>query len=650
LEIIDTDPLPILLVSFNSLSPGIWIQLLLIACLLILSAVFSASEVAYFSLSPTELDKIRTEKSSVNLRILDILSKPKRLLATILIANNTVNVAIAIMSTTIVDGMMVFDEKEWLLRFLIQVIGVTLLILIVGEITPKVFATANAVRVASVMSTPIILIRKLLYPISSILVKSNNLIDKKFKKRNNNITVNELGHALELTYSSENTTVEEKKILEGIVKFGNTDVKQIMKPRMDIVAFDTETGFSELIVKIIDSGFSRVPVFEENLDKIKGVLYIKDLLPHLEKKNGFDWNSLIREAFYVPENKKIDDLLKEFKETKIHLAIVVDEYGGTQGLVTLEDVLEEIVGDITDEFDEEKIIYTKIDRSNYLFEGKTALIDVYRILDIASEKFEESKGESDTLAGFLLEISGKMPSKNDKIEFMDYVFTIESVDKRRIKSVKITLPENGNGEEKKSGNGILRNMLFVFVILFASCSGENVVPKPRGYMKTDYPEKKYAAVETFCPYHFEIPAYSELKDKPTKDDNCFKDLVFPYFNATLHFTYKPITHDTILAKYIDDSHNLAYDHTDKADDIQKTAVIDTVNDVYGIIYDIEGNAASQIQFFLTDSTHHFIRGALYFNHKPNYDSLIPAISYIREDIQHLIKTMRWQDFSKESLK
>lgn len=436
-----TDPLPVLLISFNPITSGVWIQIFIILGLLCLSAVFSASEVAFFSLTPAQLEKIRNEKTGSNLRILDILSKPKRLLATILIANNTVNVAIAILSTTIIDGLMSFEVNEWLIKFIIQVIGVTLLILIIGEITPKVFATTNSVRVASILSTPILIMRKILYPLSSILVKSNNFIDKKFKKKNTNITVDELGHALELTYANENTSSEEKKILEGIVKFGSTDVKQIMKPRLDMVAFSEDLPYNELIEKIIDSGFSRVPVYEDNLDKIKGILYIKDLLPYLEKKEDFNWKSLLRPAFFVPENKKIDDLLKEFKETKIHLAIVVDEYGGTQGLVTLEDVLEEIVGDITDEFDDEKIIYTKIDRQNYLFEGKTTLIDIYRILNIDPDKFEASKGESDTLAGFILEQFGKIPQKNEQIVFADIKFTVESVDKRRIKSVKITLPD-----------------------------------------------------------------------------------------------------------------------------------------------------------------------------------------------------------------
>ena len=632
-----TDPLPILLANFNTISTGVWIQLLIIAGLLFLSAVFSASEVAFFSLTPSQLEKIRNEKSSTNLRILDILSKPKRLLATILIANNTVNVAIAILSTTIIDGIMTFEENEWLFKFLIQVIGVTLMILIIGEITPKVFATNNSVKVASILSGPIIIMRKILYPFSSVLVMSNKFIDKRFKKKNTNITVDELGHALELTYSNENSSFEEKKILEGIVKFGNTDVKQIMKPRMDMVAFSIDLDFQTLVNKIIESGFSRVPVYDENPDQIKGVLYIKDLLPYLDREKNFNWCSLLRPAFYVPENKKIDDLLKEFKETKIHLAIVVDEYGGTQGLVTLEDVLEEIVGDITDEFDDEKIIYTKIDKKNYLFEGKTSLIDIYRILEINPEEFEKNKGESDTLAGFLLERCGKLPQKNDVIKFEGYQFIVEAADKRRIKSVKITLPDTDN-----SGSKILPSLLFLFILLFTSCGSESVVPKPKGYMKTNYPEKKYALAETNCMYTFEIPEYAFIQNKETPGDSCFKDIAIPYFNATVHITYKTVTHDTVLAKYIDDSHGLAYDHAEKADDIQKKAIIDTTRNVYGIYYEIIGNAASQIQFFVTDSTHHFVRGALYFNHRPNYDSLLPAINYLKEDIDQMIKTFKWE--------
>lgn len=294
------------------------------------------------------------------------------------------------------------------------------------------------------MSNPILVLRKLLWPISQLLIKSSSVIDRRIKKKSSSMTVDELGHALEITLSDEESHNGEKKILEGIVKFGNTDVKQIMKPRMDVVAIDSSTRFYALISHIIDAGFSRVPVYEGTLDKIKGVLYIKDLLPYLDKDDHFNWHSLIREAFFVPENKKIDDLLKEFKDSKIHLAVVVDEYGGTQGIVTLEDVIEEIVGDITDEFDDESISYTRIDESNFVFEGKTSLIDIYKVINIDGEEFENAKGESDTLAGFLLEQIGKMPVKGDIIKFQNYTFLVEAADKRRISQVKLTINPDSN--------------------------------------------------------------------------------------------------------------------------------------------------------------------------------------------------------------
>ena len=430
------------LIAFQSPGTGTLIVILITLILLMFSALFSASEVAYFSLTPTDLDEIKNEKTAANQRIISILEKPKRLLATILIANNIANVGIVILSTSIINGIMTFEDDPYWLQFMIQVIGVTFIILLFGEVAPKIYANRHSKKVASVMGPFVLGLRKLLWPFSHLLVTSSNLIDRKIKKKNNGMTVDELGHAFELTLKDEHTSTEERKILEGIVKFGNTDVKQIMKPRMDVVAFDINTNYFDLIAKIIDSGFSRVPIYDGGMDKILGLLYIKDLIPYLDEKENFEWKNLIREAFYVPENKKIDDLLKEFKETKIHLAIVVDEYGGMQGIVTLEDVIEEIVGDITDEFDDEDISYSKIDNENYVFEGKTKLIDFYKVLAIEGLEFEAEKGESETLAGFLLERSGNMPNKNDKIQFSNYIFTIEAVDKKRIKQVKITIVKN----------------------------------------------------------------------------------------------------------------------------------------------------------------------------------------------------------------
>jgi gliding motility-associated protein GldE len=435
-----------LLITFLSPSAGTIVSLVVIGILLVCSGLISASEVAFFSIPPKSLDELRNNRTTASQRILHILEKPKRLLATILIANNMVNVAIVILSTTVIEGLMDFQgDPEWL-EFLVQVIGVTFMILLIGEVMPKIYANKNSIQVAGFMSSPILVLRRIFWPISELLIRSSSIIDKRIVKKSSSMTVDELGHAFEITMSDEHASDGEKKILEGIVKFGNTEVKQIMKPRMDVIAFSMNTGFFELIAKIIESGFSRVPVYEGTLDTVKGVLYIKDLIPHLDKPDNFTWQSLIRKPFYVPENKKIDDLLKEFKEEKIHLAVVVDEYGGTQGIVTLEDVIEEIVGDITDEFDDEDISYTKINEYQFVFEGKTSLIDIYRVLNIDGKEFDAAKGEADTLAGFILEQSGKMPSQGDVLQFGKYEFTIEASDKRRIKQVKLSIQKEEENE------------------------------------------------------------------------------------------------------------------------------------------------------------------------------------------------------------
>lgn len=296
------------------------------------------------------------------------------------------------------------------------------------------------------MAIPLQGLKTFFKPLSYFLISVTSVIDKRVKKRGTDISVDHLEQALELT-SDEEIEDQEAKMLKGIVKFGNTDVKQIMKPRLDVTAFSEDVKYFELLKEIEKCGFSRIPVYAESLDKVKGVLYIKDLLPYLQEKDDFKWNTLLRNPFFVPENKKIDDLLKEFQESKIHLAVVVDEYGGTSGVVTLEDIIEEIVGEITDEFDDDDIVYSKLDENNYVFEGKTPLVDVYKILDIEGDIFENSKGESDTLGGFLMEISGKILKKHEKLSFQNYNFTIEAADKRRIKQVKITIHEVQEDEE-----------------------------------------------------------------------------------------------------------------------------------------------------------------------------------------------------------
>jgi gliding motility-associated protein GldE len=405
-----------------------------------LSALISGAEVAFFSLSRVELDKALDSKSSKRKAVVKLLEKPQKLLATILISNNFINILVVLIFAYI--GEFVFHNiTSTVLKFSIEVVLVTFLILLFGEVLPKVYATRNSLKFAMFMAFPLQVLNSLLSVLSLPLMNLTNVVENKLGKKQSNLSVEKLSQALELT-SDEATTKDEQKILEGIVNFGNTETGQIMIPRIDIFAISDDQPYEKVISKIVKKGFSRNPVYHENVDEIIGVLYAKDLLPHLNKTN-FNWQKLIREPYFVPENKKLDDLLKEFQEKKNHLAIVVDEYGGTSGIVTLEDVIEEIVGDINDEFDDDDISYSKIDENNYLFEGKTNLKDFYKILDLENnDLFEDNKGESETIAGFILEIYGKFPKKNEIIKFEDYSFKIESMDKKRIKKVKVTIHRN----------------------------------------------------------------------------------------------------------------------------------------------------------------------------------------------------------------
>ena len=405
--------------------------------LLILSAMISGAEVAFFSLAQPELDKASESRSNHQKMVVSLLEKPQKLLATILISNNFINILIVLIFAYIGDYVFKTISSS-VLKFLIEVVLVTFLILLFGEVLPKVYASRNTLRFASFMAFPLKVTCSLLSFVSFPLMSLTNVIENKLRKKQSNLSVEKLSQALELT-SDEATTKDEQKILEGIVSFGNTETSQIMIPRIDIFALSKDELYEDVVTKIVKKGFSRNPVYEENIDKIIGVLYAKDLLPYLNKKD-FHWQKLIREPYFVPENKKLDDLLKEFQEKKNHLAIVVDEYGGTSGIVTLEDVIEEIVGDISDEFDDDDLTYSKLDANNYLFEGKTNLKDFYKILEVDNaERFDENKGESETIAGFILEVHGKFPRKNEIIKFHNYSFKIESMDKKRIKQLKVTI-------------------------------------------------------------------------------------------------------------------------------------------------------------------------------------------------------------------
>jgi gliding motility-associated protein GldE len=423
--------------------PGFSIfSLLILFVLLFVSALASGSEAAFFSIGPAEKEALKQQKSKSAQLVLQLLNNPKELLATLLITNNFVNIAIVILTSTFLDKILPFSADQSTYRFLIEVVGITFLILLIGEVIPKIWSSNNAISMAKAMAKPINTVRNI-PPISWLklfLVNGTNLIQRSAKRKGIKITTDELEQAIALT-KEDSTSEEEHKILEGIVKFGNTDVAQIMQSRIQIIGIEKNTSFSEVLDTIIESGYSRIPVFEKNLDNIEGILYAKDLIPYLNAPN-FNWNTKLRSALFIPENKKIDDLLKDFQNLKMHMALVVDEYGGTCGLVTLEDVLEEIVGDITDEFDDNEIAYTKINPFTFIFEGRTLLMDFYKIMNIDGKVIDNEKGEAESLGGLIVEKAGRIPMNNESIQIDNMRFIVESSDKKRVKMIKVIIKAN----------------------------------------------------------------------------------------------------------------------------------------------------------------------------------------------------------------
>lgn len=405
------------------------------------SALLSGAEVALFALTPTDFMIKEGQVSGKQEIIVKLLDRPKKLLATILIANNFSNIAFVLLFGSF--GDLIFQNINTDLwgvdvRFLVEVVVATFLLMFVTEIVPKILANRKRMEFAEFVVYPLNILDKLLTPISMPMRSTTVWLHKRFGKQGTNLDVDQLSHALELT-SREDTSREEHKILKGIVSFGNTDTKHVMRPRMDIFALNECQDYGQIIPEIIKNGYSRIPVYKESIDDVQGILYVKDLLPYLDRKT-FAWQKLIREPYFVPENKKLDDLLNEFKNKKTHLAIVVDEYGGTSGLISLEDIIEEIVGDINDEFDDEDLIYSKLDEHNYVFEGKTQLKEFYRALKLEdTTDFEENKGEAETLAGFLLEISKGFPKTNDPIIFKNYTFSVEIIESKRLKQIKLNI-------------------------------------------------------------------------------------------------------------------------------------------------------------------------------------------------------------------
>jgi putative hemolysin len=424
-----------------------------------LSALFSSSENAFFSLSPSHLVELNEENSPSSASALDLINEPdrktgtQRLLATILLMNNLINIFIVIYSSYLFERF--FDLNNWHTplgiinpNFLLQVVLITFLLVLLGEIIPKIYASQNNLKIVRLMAKPLKICYTIFKPMILLLAGSSSLFDKYLKNRMHSISMEELSQAIDL--ADKNKDLEEKHILKGLINFGNTSVRQIMKPRTEVSCIDISTEAQELLKTINSGSYSRIPIYEESFDQVKGILYIKDLLPHIHKTANFNWRDLIRPTLFVPEHKKIDDLLQEFQDKRVHMAIVVDEYGGTSGIVTMEDILEEVFGEIKDEFDEAELAYSKLDENTYIFEGKTALHDITKIIDLPIDYFEKVKGDSETLGGLLMEIQEGIPSKGDKIIYDNIAFTVESADSRRIKRVKMHIEKRLNTDESNA--------------------------------------------------------------------------------------------------------------------------------------------------------------------------------------------------------
>lgn len=427
---------------------GVIIATILAAVLLLMSAFASGSEIAFFSLSPSDVAELEDGKFGADKKIQNLRDDSERTLATILIANNFVNVTIIMLLNYVIAGVISFGERALLLQFLFTTVILTFLLLLFGEIMPKVYARQDPLKFCRRCVGGIMFARKLFWPIENILLKSGMMAEKIIQKENHVLSVDDLEQALELT--DKNDIKDEQNMLKGIIRFGDETAKEVMTSRQNIVDLDIRSNYADVLKCIEDNNYSRIPVYQDNTDNIRGILYIKDLLPHLTKSSNFRWQSLIRPPYFVPETKKIDDLLREFQENKVHIAIVVDEFGGTSGIVTLEDILEEIVGEINDEYDEEEKFYSKLNYNTFIFEGKTLLTDLCRILNVDDEEFEEVEGDADTLAGLLLEIKGDFPSIHEKIDYKNYTFEVMNVEERRISKIKVTVhPVRHQEEEKK---------------------------------------------------------------------------------------------------------------------------------------------------------------------------------------------------------
>jgi putative hemolysin len=437
-------PLTLSTVSVSAPDLPTFTGMAILVLLLAGSALMSASEVAYFSFRPEDIENFKTKKDKRSKTAIKLYDNPEKLLSTILVANNTINIAIVLLSAYLSSRMFDFSSEP-VIGFIINAVVITFLLLFFGEIMPKVFASRNHLRVALFMALPLTVIEQVFSPVTALLILSSSFVKRRTGTRRSNISMNDLSDALELTSDDFD---EDEKILKGIVNFGNINVSAIMCPRIDVTAIDIKWGFNRIVPEIISSGFSRIPVYSGSFDNVKGILYAKDVLPYTRNPANFKWQALLRPPYFVPETKKINDLLKDFQTKKIHMAVVIDEYGGTSGIVTLEDILEEIVGEISDEGDEDQSLYRKLDGNKYAFEGKILLNDFCKILDIDEDIFEEVRGESETLAGLILELTGEIPVSGQTVNYGRFIFRINSADRRRIKEIYVEI--NNDNEHIKT--------------------------------------------------------------------------------------------------------------------------------------------------------------------------------------------------------
>jgi putative hemolysin len=612
---------------------------LLLLPLLLISGLISASEVAFFGMSPKTMEALETTHPKTFAKVNHLLAHPNRLLATILISNNFTNILIVLLSSMASSSLPFLAAWPSWLQFAFQALGVTSIILIFGEILPKILATHRGKGVLVLMATPLSVVGLITRPLGSLLLLSGRLITGNATKGGQTLSNEELSAVIDMAEGVE-ISDEERKIWKGIVEFGKITASETMKPRTDIVGIETKKSYQQVLALILQSGYSRIPVYSESLDQVSGILYVKDLIPYLSEQAGFNWNQLARKPFFVPENKPIDDLLKEFQLKKMHMAIVVDEYGGCSGLITLEDIIEEIVGEINDEFDDEEIVYSKLDEHTFVFEAKTTLIQMCRIVDLPFEALGPAGEEADTIAGLLLHLHQKLPAKGVKINTPKIEYCVESADQRRIKRVKVYIK---HAEKEKTG-GLALFWAFLMGFSLMSCDAVVPQPKPKGYPRIELPSNASKALNYPGPFEFEIAQVAVVRPAPERPEfpgGLWLNIDYPDFRSTIYLTYLPVTNN--LPELLDAANQQVYQgHVTMSEGIEERALVDSERKVFGRVFQLLGPVATPVQFYLTDSARHFLRGSLYFNYAANYDSIAPILTYLNQDIDRMMSSLVWK--------